>query len=206
MTEKECVARACLDLAQFRKVQRLTTYSIANTMLSLNGELQRELGLRPDAFQIYLVIAVSAVQKYARDPSDPAYHGTAPLEPEMLGVISRRSIAEITGMPRETVARHIRKLMEKGLVEDRGRGRLTTPIGVLERYSASGILEVMAVQVLNLANDLLRQGTFRIGAPISKTCNGMGQRDEGSETENDLNIADVDLDGSAKSADERGQL
>ena len=144
-----------LDVDGFERVQRLAMYEIASAMLDLTSDVQRTLGLRPDACQVYLLIAVSAVQRHARAP-DGAYVGIDPIPLSQSGTISRRRIADASGLPRETVARHVRNLIGRGLVIEVGRGRLTTPPGLLRDVGPTGLLDRMARHSAGLANALLR--------------------------------------------------
>jgi biotin operon repressor len=156
MTEE---TRACptlrFDPEGFDRMQRLAMYEIASAMLDLASDVHRTLGLRPDACQVYMLIAVSAVQRYARAP-EAAHVGADPLPAERIGTISRRRLADASGLPRETVARHVRNLIERGLVIERGRGQLTTPPGLLRDLAPTGLLDRLARRSAALANALAR--------------------------------------------------
>jgi hypothetical protein len=150
-----------LDPERFAEHQRLAGYNIANTLLLANLDLQRAFGLRAEEFQVLLVIVVATVQRYARerDP-DPAYRSKQPLPSELASSISRRRIAEILAIPLETVRRHVTRLIAAGLIVERGRGRLATPGGTLQRLDALGAPARVTSQVLALANTLIRDGIF----------------------------------------------
>lgn len=136
-------------------MQRLAMYEIASAMLDLACDVQRTLELRPDACQIYMLIAVTAVQRYARAP-DTAHVGTGPLPRGVTGTISRRRLSDASGLPRETVARHARNLIDRGLVVERGRGRLTVPPGLLRDLGPTGLPERLGRRSAALANALTR--------------------------------------------------
>jgi hypothetical protein len=136
-------------------VQRLALYEIASAMLDLTGDVHRTLGLRPDACQVYMLIAVSAVQRYARAP-DHAHVGADPLPARAIGTISRRRLADASGLPRETVARHARNLIEGSLVVEHRRGQLSIPPGLLRDLGSTGLLERLARRSAALANALTR--------------------------------------------------
>jgi hypothetical protein len=144
-----------LELEAFERVQRLAMYEIASAILDLTGDVHRTLGLRPDACQIYMLIAVSAVQRYARAP-DEAHVGADPLPTAAIGTISRRRLADASGLPRETVARHVRHLIERGLVIEHGRGQVSIPPGLLRDLAPTGLLERLARRSAALANALAR--------------------------------------------------
>lgn len=124
--------------------------------------MQRVLDLRPEACQVYIIIAISSVQRYARNPDKPEYFGSEPLPAEMSGAISRRQLAECTGIPRETVARHVRHLIGRGLVVETQRGQLRTPPGLLRDVGPSGLPDRIAKGIAGMFNALLRMGVFRV--------------------------------------------
>jgi biotin operon repressor len=163
MTSQGSNARSLvLDTARFEERQRLAMYEVANALVNLNADVQDTLSLRPDACQIYLLIAVASVQRYARAPGDGRHGGPDPLPPTLSGTISRRRLADASGLPRETVARHVRELLARGLVVERGHGKLATPPGLLQAVTPTGVLERMALEVMTLANRLMRLGVLRL--------------------------------------------
>ena len=143
------------DSEAFTLKGRLAMQEIAGAMLDLNCDVQHTLGLRPDACHVYMMIAVAAVQRFARAP-DGAHVGMDPLPESKLGTISRRRIADASGLPRETVARHVRNLIERGVVVEVGRGRLTIPPGLLRELEPTGLPERMLRRVAALSNALIR--------------------------------------------------
>jgi len=137
-------------------------YEIVNTHLAICTDMQRVLDLRPDACQIYAMIAISSVQRFARNPDQAEYHGADPLPAELSGAISRRQLSECTGIPRETVARHVRQLIDRGLVVETQRGQLRTPPGLLQDIGQSGLPDRIAQETARMANALLRLGVLQI--------------------------------------------
>jgi biotin operon repressor len=154
--------RLSLDPDEFGRRQRLALYQIVNVLVNLASDVQKTLKLRPDACQIYMIIAVSAVQKYAREPSGGAHDGVDPLPLQMSGSVSRRRIAEITGIPRETVARHVRHLIERGLVVEVGSGKLVTPPGLLRDIGPTGLPDRLVAEFTKVAQRLAGLGVVRI--------------------------------------------
>lgn len=155
------VPRLALDADRFERSQRLALYHIVNALINLTSDVQKTLDLRPEPCQIYLVIAISVVQRYAREPSG-GYDGIDPLPAPMTGSISRRRISDITGIPRETVARHVRHLIERGLVAEIGTGKLITPPGLLRDVGPSGLPDRLVAEFLAGARKLAQLGVARI--------------------------------------------
>jgi biotin operon repressor len=161
-SQQRNVPRLALNAARFEERQRLAMYEVANALVNLNADVQRTLSLRPDACHLYLLIAVATVQRYARAPGDDTHSGAEPLPPTLAGTISRRRLADASGLPRETVARHVRELMARGLVVEHGHGKLATPPGLLRTVMPTGVLDRMAGETMALANRLLRLGVLHL--------------------------------------------
>jgi CRP-like cAMP-binding protein len=155
-----------LDPMGFAATERLNSYEIANTLLSLNRRLQKALGMRAEELEVFLVIALGTTQRFVRRPDcDPTLTTRTPLPREYAGHTSRRRIADSLGIPRETVRRHVAKLITRGMVVEDGRGRISTPGGTLELLAAQGVPMAAAQDVASLANTMLHLGGLRIGPP-----------------------------------------
>jgi hypothetical protein len=129
-----------VDPEGFRASERIAAYEIANSLLTVNIRLQTALGLRPEELEIFLIIVLATVQRYVRstDP-DPSFLDRTALPPHLAGFTSRRRIADVSGVPLETVRRHVARLMDRNLIVERGRGRLSTPGGTLSRLGREPI-------------------------------------------------------------------
>jgi hypothetical protein len=153
-----------LDRVRFAEVERLAAYEIGNTLLIAHLDLQRAFGMRAEEYQVFFLIVIATVQRYARsgDP-DPAYQGSKPLPAEMAASISRRRIADVLGIPVETVRRIVKGLLDRGLVVERGRGRISTPGGALAHLGVDQTPLRLAGQMVALGNTLARLGCVRVG-------------------------------------------
>jgi hypothetical protein len=160
--EESSPLRLTLDAEEFERRQRLALYHVVNALVNLTSDIQRTLDLRPEACQIYLIVAVAVAQRYAREPSGGKYDGVVPLPLSLGGAISRRRISEITGIPRETVARHVRHLIDRGLLEEVGTGRLITPPGLLRDIGPSGLPNRLVGEFTAVAKRLTRLGVVRV--------------------------------------------
>jgi hypothetical protein len=93
----------------------------------LNLELQRSFGLRAEEHQIFLLIVLSTVQRFARDRGrDARFLDSTPLPAKTAGSISRRRISETLDIPLETVRRTVAGLLARGTLVERRRGCLST--------------------------------------------------------------------------------
>jgi DNA-binding IclR family transcriptional regulator len=75
------------------------------------------------------------------------------------------SIAEATGLPRETVRRKMKRLVDMGFLVRRDGGDYVMRAGVVQTSPYSEMLEELAVETLRLLNECLEQGIFTVEAP-----------------------------------------
>ncbi len=168
MSDKSVASRPrlVLDPQGFAVRERLVAYEIGNALLMLNLELQQRFGLRAEAYQVFMLIVMSTVQRFARNPgSDDTLLGRNPLPPEAAGSISRRRIAETLDIPFETVRRTVAGLLARGMIVERRRGRLSTPGGTLARLGEDALPERMARRLLSVSNAMTRLGAAHLAEP-----------------------------------------
>jgi hypothetical protein len=115
--------------------------SLDATILAMNRRARGHFGLAPREWLVLLTIITAAVQRYARAPeTDPRFLDVTPLPLHLSGRISRRRVAEVTGLAPESVRRHVLRLMDFGLVREEGGGLHSRP-GILAEMSASGLVD-----------------------------------------------------------------
>ena len=154
--------RLVLNPEGFAKRERLVAYEIANMLLMLNLELQKSFDLRAEEYQVFFLIVMSTVQKFARNPrSEETLLDRTPLPPEASGSISRRRISETLDIPLETVRRTVASLLARGIIVERRRGCLSTPGGTLARLDEVGLSERMARRLLSVCNTVTRLGAAK---------------------------------------------
>ena len=158
--------RLRLDPDRFAQVERRALYEVANAVLLAQIELQQSFGLRAEEAQILFLIALSAVQRQMRAPApEDLPVDQTPLSAEQPGTISRRRIAETVGIPLETARRQVARLIDLGLVVERGRGRLSTPGGMLQWLASQGLSLALVQRHLAATNALLRLEVLTEAAP-----------------------------------------
>lgn len=159
-------ARLLLDPEGFAKRERLVAYEIGNTLLMLNLELQQRFGFRAEEYQIFMLVALSTVQRFARRPGVNLVHmDRAPLPPEEASSISRRRISETLDIPLETVRRTVASLIARGMIVERRRGCLSTPGGTLAFLGEESLPERMARSFLSVSNLMTRLGAATMVEP-----------------------------------------
>jgi len=67
-TNSETRKRLILDPEGFAEKERLVSYEMGNALLMLNLELQRNFGLRAEEYQVFMLIILSTVQRFVRNP------------------------------------------------------------------------------------------------------------------------------------------
>ncbi len=156
-------ARLALDPEGFAKRERLVAYELGNTLLMLNLELQQRFGLRAEEYQIFMLIVMSTVQRFARSLGANEDHSDrTPLPPEVSGSISRRRISETLDIPLETVRRTVSSLLARGMIVERRRGCLSTLGGTLGHLAAEALPERMARRFLSVCNVMTRLGAAKM--------------------------------------------
>jgi hypothetical protein len=154
-------AALAIDPAGFATVERLLAYEMANALMAIETDLQAHLGLRPEERQVFMVIVIATVQRFAREQTGASPHtGADPLPRALSGHISRRRVAESLGLPLETVRRHVVRLQDRGLVVEPARGQLQTPSGTLRAMHDAGVVERVARQFLGVARSFERLGAL----------------------------------------------
>lgn len=93
---------------------------------------------------IYIAVACASVSGALRDPAVQArLNAGEPVPDDMRQPVSRRAIAESTGLPRETVRRKIAVLVEKGFLVEDGGGVRTPPDPLLQHRNLEFVREVI---------------------------------------------------------------
>lgn len=142
---------------------RVAMSCLANLFLTMHRTLAAPLSLGPTEVLIYTTIAVANVQKLMRERTIPAGHGATDILPrEWVVPISRNAIASATGLPRETVRRHVARMVAAGMLIEDERGGVTTPIGVIADLGLEPMLETLLTEFARAAEGLLRSGVIEI--------------------------------------------
>jgi biotin operon repressor len=143
--------------------RRLAVYAIVNATIALNSEMGRAWDMRPAELQIFMMIGLASIQRYVRmTPIPEAYRDIEPLPDAFKSGISRRQLAELTGLSREGVRRAVLKLMARGVVIESQRGQLVHAEGLMKAGNARYSVEQMLQPFLAMTEQLLRLGIIHI--------------------------------------------
>lgn len=146
----------------FAEAERLVAYEIGDALLMLNLELQQRYDLRAEEHQVFLLIVLCTAQRFVRSTdADSDYLGRTPLPPELSSSISRRRISEVLGIPLKTVRRIVTRLLERGMIVEKSRGKLSTPGGTLKSLGEDAIPEKIVRRFITAINRMIRVGAIR---------------------------------------------
>lgn len=156
-------ARLELEPVGFARMERLAAYETANAILEAQLRLQQHFDLRAEECQVLMVIVLATVQRFMRQAGeDTPYLDQTPLPEAEKGAISRRRIAEVLGVPFETVRRHVETLFARGLILERARGQLCTVGGTLAEMSRKELPAGIVQVFLGMTNAMLRAGAVQV--------------------------------------------
>jgi hypothetical protein len=118
---------------RFAAAARPVGFAMINAFVTQHAIISKALDMRPAKLLVYLVICIAAVQRVLRDPAlPPDWRGTARMPRAVIGYVSRRAIAEATGLPRENVRRIVAELIAEDRLLVGPRGAVANRGGLLE--------------------------------------------------------------------------
>jgi hypothetical protein len=120
---------------------RARAYAAAELLLDVCHILRGHSG-DPDAVLIYACASAATVEPLLSGAPD-LIDDPAPPD-QARGWISRRAIAERSGLARETVRRKTQTLIEAGLLEEDGRGRVRTTCNLADPEAQRNIDAIYA--------------------------------------------------------------
>jgi hypothetical protein len=126
---------------------RLCGFALLNHYLTMHQIIAEHVHLAPVEMLILIATTTGNVQRALRPGSLPAaLRGSTPLPPELVVPISRRAIARVTGLPTETVRRHVDSMVSRGILVSMPKGVLA-PSRLTERWAARAVLRLLESHV-----------------------------------------------------------
>lgn len=142
---------------------RVAMFTLSNLFLTTHRAYSVTGSIGPTELLIYVTVSVANVQKLMRERCIPgAFAATAVLPREWVVPMSRNAIATASGLPRETVRRHVIKMIEAGLLIEDQRGGVTPPPGMIKDRGLEPLLESVLTEFVRTAQMLLRAGVIEI--------------------------------------------
>lgn len=140
---------------------RASAFAMINAYLNQQRIMMDALKMDLTELTIYLVVTIAGIQRLVRLPDIPeAYRGYEPLPATLVGPISRRAIAEASGIPRETVRRTVNDLIRRGHLVAAGRQGVTTARGTVAREHTEHVPSLLAIEVHRMVDELQRLGVL----------------------------------------------
>lgn len=154
------------DPKRHTEVWRLTAYSAETCILQMQIDQLRLYKLKPLDLLVFNLVALASVQRPIRAVAGNGVGGDLQPSNESNGTISRRRVAESLGLARTSVGRALDRLMSRGMVVERSRGRLQVPVGiVLQGPYASDPAELYS-PVMTMVDQFLTLGVLRVIDPV----------------------------------------
>lgn len=154
---------ALVDDDKFNETARLAGYQMANSFVNQHRILSNALNMKPTKMLVFMTVATATVQKFMRQREVPLeLSGTQQLSRDLIGYISRRAIAEATGLPRETVRRAIMELEKDGLLIFGPNGSVANKGQILARPEIVESLRLLAHEISSSAEKLFNLSILQI--------------------------------------------
>ena len=142
-TEGTHAHRYSISVEATERELRRCGFALLTHYLTMHHVIAEHVGLQPVELLILIATTTGNVQRALRHEALPAeLRGSKPLPPELVVPVSRRAIARVTGIPTETVRRHVESMVERGILVSTPRGvRAPTRLG--ERWAATAMLRLI---------------------------------------------------------------
>lgn len=122
---------------------RLCGFALLNHYLTMYQVIAEHVQLPPIEMLILIATTTGNVQRALRPGSLPeALRGSKALPPELVVPMSRRAIARVTGLPTETVRRHVDSMVRRRILLASPKGVLA-PSRLKEGWAAGALLRLL---------------------------------------------------------------
>jgi len=126
-----------------RRELRLCGFALLNHYLTMHQVIAEHVHLPPVELLILIATTTGNVQRALRPGSLPEeLRGSEPLPPELVVPMSRRAIARVTGLPTETVRRHVDSMVRRGILVGMPTGVLA-PSRLHAGWAAGAVLRLL---------------------------------------------------------------
>lgn len=133
---------------------RLCGFALLNHFLTMHQVIAEHVRLAPVELLILVATTTGNVQRaLLTDGLPEELRGRKPLPPKLVVPMSRRAIARVTGLPTETVRRHVASMVERGILVAMPKG-VRAPHRLAERWAPAATLRLIESHV-NCAEQLI---------------------------------------------------
>jgi hypothetical protein len=135
--------RMAISVEATQRELRQCGFALLNHYLTMHHVIAAHVQLPPVAMLILIATTTGNVQRALRPGSLPqALRGSKPLPPELVVPMSRRAIARVTGLPTETVRRHVDQMVRHGILVSVPKGVLA-PSRLTEGWAEGAVLSLL---------------------------------------------------------------
>jgi hypothetical protein len=135
--------RYSISVEATQRELRLCGFALLNHYLTMHQVIAEHVNLQPVELLILIATTTGNVQRALRPEALPeALRGSNPLPPELAVPMSRRAIARVTGIPTETVRRHVESMVERGILVATPKG-VRAPNRLTERWAAAATVRLI---------------------------------------------------------------
>lgn len=139
---------------------RFAGYHVMNVFLEIARQLGQNTGLDAASVLILATVNNASVQRLLRQPGSSQIHSSPEeLDASHFHSISRRAVADATGLNRELVRRKINKLIEAGIVQEDAHGVKTMNV-VLNPLVGKSVKSFVGAHA-HATNQLISEGILR---------------------------------------------
>jgi hypothetical protein len=135
--------RVSVSAGATQRELRMCGFALLHQYLAMHLVIADHLELQPVELLILIATTTGNVQRAVSPDALPeVLRGSAPLPPELIVPMSRRAISRMTGIPKETVRRHVDSMVERGILLSMPGGVRARP-GLADRTAMTAILRVV---------------------------------------------------------------
>jgi hypothetical protein len=139
--------RYSISVEATKRELRLCGFALLNHFLTMHQVIAEHVGLQPVELLILIATTTGNVQRALRPGGLPeAIRGSQTMPPAIVVPMSRRAIARITGIPTETVRRHVQGMVKRGILVSMPKG-VHAPNRLAERWVAGAMLRLIESHV-----------------------------------------------------------
>lgn len=159
LTDRAARFRVSVSAEATQRELRMCGFALLNQYLAMHRVIAEHLELHPVELLILIATTTGNVQRAVRPDALPeVLRGSTPLPPELIVPMSRRAIARVTGIPKETVRRHVDSMVRRGILLSMPRGVRARP-GLADRKAMTAILRVVELHAV-CTEQLIRLGAI----------------------------------------------
>jgi hypothetical protein len=147
-TDRAARLRVSVSAEATQRELRMCGFALLNQYLAMHRVIAEHLDLHPVELLILIATTTGNVQRAVRPDALPeVLRGSTPLPTELIVPMSRRAIARVTGIPKETVRRHVDSMVRRGILLPMPRGVRARP-GLADRAAMTAILKVVELHAV----------------------------------------------------------